>query len=396
MKNEKLNLKIQNNEGGDGILLKKTINNINAPSLKAAKEAQARLDSLTKPQGSLGRLEELAKQVASITGKLNPDLSKKIIIVMAADHGVVKEGVSAYPQEVTPQMVYNFLDGGAAINVLAGYIGADVAVVDAGIATDMKHKSIQPVEDKDPVSLTGPAQEKNKNKTTSGIFFDKKIDSGTKNIADGAAMTQLQAIKSIEAGISTAIMMIEKGYGIIGTGDMGIGNTTASSAIAASICKAEPELVTGFGTGVDDTGYSRKVQAIIKAIGINKPNPDDGLDVLSKVGGFEIGAIAGIILGCASKKIPVVIDGFISGAAALIAEKLAPGCRDYMIASHCSVEKGHKIILGKLDIKPLFDFDMRLGEGTGAAIGISIVEAALKVLNEMATFDEAKVSKKTS
>ena len=188
--------------------------------------------------------------------------------------------------------------------------------------------------------------------------------------------------------------MISKGYGIIGTGDMGIGNTTASSAIAASICGVDVELVTGHGTGINDEGFKNKVNIIKRALDINKPAPENGIDVLSKVGGFEIGGIAGIILGCASRKIPVVIDGFISGAGALIAEAIAPRCRDYMIASHCSVEKGHKIILERLKLKPLFNFDMRLGEGTGAAIGIGIAEASVKILNEMATFDEAGVSKK--
>jgi nicotinate-nucleotide--dimethylbenzimidazole phosphoribosyltransferase len=358
--------------------IKSTVEKISGPDIKTMDLAQARLDSLTKPMGSLGRLEELAKQIAGITGVLKPDFSKKLIIVMVADHGVVDEGVSAYPREVTPQMVYNFLAGGAGINVLSRHVGADVVVVDVGVAAEFA------------AEFTGVPGQKN----AGSLLINKKVAFGTSNIAKGAAMTKKQAFCAIESGITVAEEMISKGYGIIGTGDMGIGNTTASSAIAASICGVDVELVTGHGTGINDEGFKNKVNIIKRALDINKPAPENGIDVLSKVGGFEIGGIAGIILGCASRKIPVVIDGFISGAGALIAEAIAPRCRDYMIASHCSVEKGHKIILERLKLKPLFNFDMRLGEGTGAAIGIGIAEAAVKILNEMATFDEAGVSKK--
>ncbi len=333
-------------------------------------KAQIRLDSLTKPQGSLGRLEELAKQISGITGSLNPDMSQKLIIVMAADHGVIDEGVSAYPKEVTPQMVYNFLNGGAGINVLSKHVGADVVVIDAGVAADFTALSSNP------------------------NFIDKKIAFGTANMAKGPAMSMEQARQSLENGIVVAHQMIEKGYGIIGTGDMGIGNTTASSAITSCICGIDAKLVTGYGTGIDQEGFNRKVDVIRKVIELNRPDRGNGLDVLAKIGGFEIGGIAGIILGCALRRVPVVIDGFISGAGALIAESIAPKCRDYMIASHCSVEKGHKIMLEKLNLKPLFNFDMRLGEGTGAVLGISIAEASMKILNEMATFGEAGVSKK--
>jgi len=332
-----------------------------------SKRAQAKLDDLTKPQGSLGRLEELAKQIVSIKCDVNPKIGKKAIIIMAADHGVVDEGVSAYPKEVTTQMVYNFLSGGAAINVLARHIEADVFVVDIGVAADFKENS---------------------------SLIQKKIDYGTKNMAKGAAMTKEQAIKSLEAGIEAAKSMIEKGYDILATGDMGIGNTTASSAVASVICKTDVEDVTGLGTGIDEKGLKNKINIIKKAISLNNPDACDGIDVLSKVGGFEIGGIAGIILGCAVCKVPVVIDGFISGAGALIAYTIAPDSVNYMIPSHSSVEKGHRIILSKLGIKALLDFDMRLGEGTGAALGISIVEASVKILNEMATFSQAGVSEK--
>jgi len=395
---------------------------------KAEALAQARLDSLTKPQGSLGRLEELAKQIAAVTGILRPDFSKKLIIVMAADHGVVEEGVSAYPKEVTPQMVHNFLSGGAAINVLSGHVGADVAVIDIGVAEELKgavnlsdlaeilsaakQKGKEKIEGEpylykqelnknvlDIISIINAKDAKNaesvkKQTQMDSILIDKKVAYGTSNMVKGAAMTEEQAVSAVEAGIEVAEEMISLGYGIIGTGDMGIGNTTASSAVASCICGVDAELVTGYGTGINETGYKKKVDVIRRALEINKPDAVNGMDVLAKVGGFEIGGIAGVILACASRKVPVVIDGFISGAAALIAEAVSPKCRDYMIASHCSVERGHKIVLEKLKLKPLFNFDMRLGEGTGAAIGISIAEAAVKILNQMATFDEAGVSKK--
>jgi len=347
--------------------LQETIAKIKKPDSNLMKQVQARLDSLTKPRGSLGKLEELAKQIVSITANLSPRIEKKAIIIMAADHGVVEESISAYPREVTPQMVYNFLNGGAAINVLARHIGAEVLIVDVGVAADFQeHQSL----------------------------MLEKIDYGTKNMVKGPAMTDEQAVKSLEVGIEAAEKLIKKGYDIIATGDMGIGNTTASSAIAAIICRTDVEFVTGYGTGIDDRCLENKINVIKKAISVNKPDAADGIDVLSKVGGFEIGGIAGIILGCASGRTPVVIDGFISGAGALIAAAISPDSTNYMIASHCSAEKGHRIVLDRLGLKPLFDFDMRLGEGTGAAIGINIVEASVKILSEMATFNQAGVSEK--
>ncbi|MCB4790388.1 MAG: nicotinate-nucleotide--dimethylbenzimidazole phosphoribosyltransferase [Elusimicrobia bacterium] len=332
---------------------------------KSMQNAQKRLDNLTKPQGSLGRLEELAKQVAGITGMISPKLDNKLIITIAGDHGVVEEGVSAFPKEVTPQMVHNFLRGGAGINVLARHIGAKVVVVDAGVASDIKPEL--------------------------GLIINK-VGYGTRNMAKGPAMTKEEAVKAIECGIS--IVEMNSSVSIIGTGDMGIGNTTASSAIVASITGQSVDKVTGKGTGIDDKTLNHKIAVIKKALDINKPNVKDGIDVLSKVGGFEIGAIAGVILGAASKKIPVVIDGFISGAGALIAYLIEPKSKYYMIASHCSVEQGHKIALDFIGLKPLFNLDMRLGEGTGAALGISLVEASVKILNEMSTFESAGVSEK--
>ncbi len=289
-------------------ILKETLSKIKTPDSGFRKKAQEKLDDLTKPQGSLGRLEELARQLVSIKGDLSPKINKKAVIVMAADHGVVDEGVSAYPKEVTPQMVYNFLTGGAAINVLARHVGAKVVVVDMGVAADFKE---------DP------------------LLIQKKIGRGTANMVKGPAMSRDQAIKSLETGIMVAQDLIKAGNDIIATGDMGIGNTTSSSAIASVICGIDAKSVTGYGTGIDEKGFKNKVDIINKAIQLNNPDGNDGIDVLSKIGGFEIGGIAGVILCCAANKIPVVIDGFISGAGALIAYTISPESAHYMIASHC-------------------------------------------------------------
>lgn len=331
------------------------------------KETQRRLDNLTKPQGSLGRLEELAKRVVGVTRNAFPPVKNKVIFILAGDHGVTEEGVSAYPKEVTPQMVYNFIRGGAGINVLARHVGARVVIVDMGIACDLEPH---------------PA------------LIIKKVNYGTKNMAKGPAMTREEAIRSIENGIEIFEKEFEKGIDIAGTGDMGIGNTTPSSAITSVITGEPVDRVTGRGTGIDDKTVSHKMALIKKAISLNKPDPEDAIDVLSKVGGFEIGGLTGIILAAASKKVPVVIDGFISGAAALLAYELAPNVKDYTIAAHCSQEKGHKIVLDYLALSPLLDLNLRLGEGTGAALGISIVEASIKILTEMATFKSASVCEK--
>ncbi|MBI5574677.1 MAG: nicotinate-nucleotide--dimethylbenzimidazole phosphoribosyltransferase [Elusimicrobia bacterium] len=335
---------------------------------KLLEQTQKRLDNLTKPLGSLGRLEELAKQVVAITGKEKPELKKKVIFTLAGDHGVVEEGVSCYPKEVTPQMVYNFLRGGAGINVLARHVGAKVVVADIGVA--------------EKIDVTNPE------------FKDKKINFGTKNFTKGPAMTEDKAVKSIEAGIELVEEELKNGIDIIGTGDMGIANTTPSSAITSVICGVDVEKVTGRGTGIDDKMLKNKIASIKKAIALNKPDKKDGIDILSKIGGFEIGGLTGIILAGASHKIPVVIDGFISGAAALLAYTFQPTVVEYLIASHCSVEQGHKIILKHLGLKPVLDLNLRLGEGTGAALGINIVVAGCKILAEMATFENAGVSKK--
>jgi len=327
--------------------------------------ARQRQDNLTKPRGSLGRLEELSIQIAGITGNALPKLEYKAIITMAADHGVVDEGVTLYPQEVTRQMVYNFLHNGAAINVLARNIGARVVVVDMGVIGGFE-------------PLPG--------------LTCKMIDFGTKNMAQGPAMTRQQATDSINAGIEIVSSEKNKGLDIIATGDMGLGNTTTSSAIFAAISGYSPDKTTGRGTGIDDKQMAHKIKVIERALVTNNPNPKDPLDVLAKIGGFEIGGLVGVILAGAAHRIPVVIDGFVSGAAALIATSLCPQVNDYLIAAHVSAEAGHPLLLEFLNLKPLLNLNMRLGEGTGAALGIFLAEASVKLLAEMATFSEASVS----
>ncbi len=347
-------------------IMEETINNIGALDERAISAARARQDILTKPAGSLGTLEEISTKVAGITGNAMPKMKDKVIITMAGDHGVTDDGVSAYPKEVTAQMVYNFLNDGAAINVLARHAGARVVIVDMGVAVDFTHERL----------------------------VAKKIAYGTANMAKGPAMSYEDAVRSIEAGIEVFESEAKKGVDIIGVGDMGIGNTTSSSAIVAVITGEDVEKVTGRGTGIDDAGLEKKIAVIEEAIRVNKPNIKDAIDVLAKVGGFEIGGMAGVILAAASHRVPVVIDGFISGTAALVAYGLAPAVKDYMIAAHRSVERGHSVTLDYIGLKPLLDLDMRLGEGTGAALGISIVDAACKILGEMATFEDAGVSEK--
>ncbi len=346
-------------------LLNKTLQEIKPLNEEVMSQAQLKLDSLTKPLGSLGLLEDLAKKVSGITGTLTPDLSKKTVIVMAGDHGIAAKGVSLFPSEVTPQMVVNFVNGGAGINVLARHVGAEVIVADIGVASDF-----------DPALPIKHA----------------KVDYGTKDFSSQAAMTKEQAVQCLEAGIKIANEQIDNGAKLIATGDMGIGNTTPSSAIVAAISGIDASFVTGRGTGLDDEALNKKAQIINDALAMHQVNPDNGLDILSKVGGFEIGAIAGVCLACAARKIPVVIDGFISGAGALIAHKLNSEAASYMIAAHQSVEQGHKIALERLGLRNIFDMNLRLGEGTGAAMAMNIVEASMKILNEMATFESAGVS----
>jgi nicotinate-nucleotide--dimethylbenzimidazole phosphoribosyltransferase len=290
-----------------------------------------------------------------------------VVVVMAGDHGVAAAGVSRYPQEVTVQMVHNFLHGGAGINAVSRVAGAQVMVVDMGVAGEM-----------------GQIPE------TNG-FISRRVRPGTDNIAVGPAMSREEAVRSVEAGIEVALKL-ESSFNLFGTGDMGIGNTTPSSAIVAAVTGADPREVTGRGTGIDDGQFAEKVKVVEKALRTNRPDPRDALDVLAKVGGFEIGGLAGLILGAASVRKPILIDGFISTAGALIAHGLCPAAGDYMIAAHRSVEQGHRIALMHLNKAPLLDLDLRLGEGTGAALAMTLVEAAVRILTEVATFEEASVS----
>lgn len=332
---------------------------------RIAEETQRLLDIKTKPRGSLGRLEDLACQVAAIRGTSAPDPPQKAIVVMGADHGVAEEGVSAYPQEVTGQMLRNFARGGAAINVLARYAGARVVVVDMGVK----------------VPLCGAPE-----------IRAHRIGSGTRNFTKGPAMTRGEVLTAVEVGIQIAEELARDGVTLLGIGDMGIGNTTAASALTAVFTGAPPEDVAGRGTGIDDVALKQKIDAIRRGLLLNRPDPQDGVDALAKVGGFEIAGLAGVILGGAASGIAIVVDGFICGSAALAATRIAPFTAEYLIASHRSVEVGHRLVLQALGITPLLDLDLRLGEGTGAVLAMNLVEAALRILREMATFTSAGVS----
>jgi len=333
------------------------------PALLA--QAQAKLDNKTKPLGSLGTLEELARRVCAITGNPAPQVGQKVIFTFAGDHGIVEEGVSLFPKEVTPQMVLNFLRGGAGVNVLARHSGAEVRVVDVGVDYDFE-----------------PAP---------GLII-KKIAKGTRNFAKGSAMTREEAVAAIEVGIELAAQAKAEGVTMVGTGEMGIGNTTPSSAIIATFARCGVREVTHRGTGINDSALEHKIKVIEAGLALNRPNPEDPLDVLAKVGGLEIAGIAGLVLGAAAHRLPVVVDGFISTAGALIACELHPSVKDYLFAAHASVEIGHRMMLERIGASPLLDLKLRLGEGTGAALAMGLIDASLKILNEMATFAEAGVS----
>ncbi len=355
-------------EAGENMnLLEKTIGAISGQEEKWRRQARERLDNLCMPHWALGRLMDLAIELAGMTCSMDPPVRRKTIVTMAGDHGVVAEGVSRFPREVTPQMVHNFVRGGAGINALARQAGARIVVVDMGVAADLGDLA------------------------RAGKIIDKKVAPGTLNMAAGAAMSREQARASIEAGIEVATRL-GSDTDIFGTGDMGIGNTTPSTAIAAILTGATVQAVTGRGTGLDDVQLQHKITVVEKALLLNNPNPGDALDVLSKVGGFEIGGIAGLILGAAALRKPVVVDGFISTAGALIAHAMKPEVKEYIIAAHRSVEPGHKMMQAHLGVEPLLDLNMRLGEGTGAAVCMNLVEAAVQVLTGIATFAEAAVS----
>ncbi|MFB6109880.1 MAG: nicotinate-nucleotide--dimethylbenzimidazole phosphoribosyltransferase [Halodesulfurarchaeum sp.] len=331
----------------------------------AMDRARERQQALTKPPGSLGRLERFATEIAGMTGDPTPELGAAVIATVAGDHGVVEEGVSAFPQEVTAQMVANLLHGGAAVNALADVTDARNLVVDAGVAT-AEYPGVEDVA----VETVAP---------------------GTDNIAEGPAMTREQAREALAVG-RRIVTERAPGADIIGLGDMGIGNTTPSAAITAAITGEPPEAVTDHGTGIDEETYEHKVAVVERALAADPPDPEDGLDVLRSVGGFEIGALAGVALAGASRRTPVVVDGFITGAAALVAARIEPAVTDYLLPSHSSVESGHAIQHDALGLDPLFDLDLRLGEGTGAALAVSVYRGACATLREMATFEEAGVS----
>ncbi|MGE3856425.1 MAG: nicotinate-nucleotide--dimethylbenzimidazole phosphoribosyltransferase [Dehalococcoidia bacterium] len=349
-------------------LIAQTVAAIGAPDARAAAAADRRQDDLTKPPGALGSLEALATRIAGITGQPRPRLERRLIVVAAGDHGVAAQGVSAYPAEVTAQMVANFLGGGAAVNVLAAHAGARVRVVDAGVAGETPD---------DPRLLR------------------LRLAPGTRDLTRERAMTRELAACAVAEGI--ALVAAERteaagGADVIAAGEMGIGNSTSAAAIVAAVTGRPARAVTGRGTGIDDAHYERKVEAVERALALHRPDPHDGLDLLSAVGGFEVGVLAGVTLGAAAARVPLLMDGVISGAAVLVAEAVAPGVRDFVIASHRSPEPGHAAILEHLRLAPLLDLGLRLGEGSGAALGLTLCVAACRLLDEMATFTEAGVS----
>ena len=335
------------------------------PDSEVMRSASVRQDHLTKPAGSLGRLEELSLRLAGITGRLDPPLRERVVFTFAGDHGVTVEGVSAYPSEVTSQMVLNFLNGGAAINVLARQMGARVVVADLGVDADLPaHPDLRAV----------------------------KVRRGTGNIAREPAMSREEAIAAVETGRRLFREEMDKGLDVALTGDMGIGNTTCSAALICAFTGLAPPQVVGRGTGVDDEGLARKIAAVERALDLHRASLDDPLDALAAIGGLEVAGLVGVILEAACNRRPVIVDGFISSAAAMCAAAIAPTAKGYMIAAHRSQELGHATALASLGLQPLLDLDLRLGEGTGAVLVLPLLDAAVRILNEMATFDEAGVS----
>ena len=348
-------------------ILKETIEHTEPAAGEWRDHARARLEQLTMPHWALGSLMDMSVELAAMTRSMDPPVERRTVVTMAADHGVVAEGVSKYPQEVTEQMVRNFVAGGAGINALSRVADARIKVVDMGVAAD----------------LSGLAD--------SEAIIARPVGPGTRNIARGPAMSPDQAVEAVEAGIEIG-NELGKDTDLFGTGDMGIGNTTPSAAVVCAITGASPHEATGRGTGIDDAGLEHKMNVIQQALDMNAPDGEDGLDVLSKVGGFEIGGIAGLILSAAAQQKPVLIDGLISTAGALIAHSLCPAAADYMIAAHRSVEQGHALMLRHLDKQPLLELDLRLGEGTGAAAAMPLVECSKRILTDVATFEEAAVA----
>ncbi len=347
-------------------LVEETIARIAPLDSETRRSALERLRNQARPVGSLGRLEEVSARLAAIFGTLDVRLAEKIVVTCAGDHGICKEGVSLFPSDVTAQMVLNFVAGGASINVLARHAGARVKVADLGVAADF------------PPSLP---------------IFHKKVRKGTDNFARGPAMSPREARKSVEAGIEIVQELCAEGpIHLLATGDMGIGNTSPSTAIAAVFTKRAVAELAGRGTGVDDTGLRRKIAAIERGIEVNRPDPNDPWDVLAKVGGFEIGGLAGLVIGAAANRVPVVCDGLISTAGALVGCRIAPAARDYLFAGHRSVESAHGVMLADIGLLPLLDLDLRLGEGTGATLAMEMIDAATRVLAEIRTFKEVEIA----
>ncbi len=337
---------------------------------KWVEKAREHTLQLAIPPRALGRLHDISERICGIQETLQPEVSSKAFLVMAGDHGVASDGVSAFPQEVTGEMVKNFLRGGAGINVLARNVGAEVLVVDMGIIPDV-----------DP----GSSEYRNR-------FHIRKVGRGTANIARGPAMTRAQAEQSILHGFNIASELFSTGVRMLGTGDMGIGNTTPSAALGAVLTGKPVNEMVGRGTGIGDSAMDNKCEIVKRAIEINRPNAADGLDALAKVGGFEIGGIAGCVLAAAYHRRPAVIDGFISTAGALVAHSLCPAAVDYVFAGHCSEESGHRKMLAYLGLEPILDLGLRLGEGTGAALAMGVIEGAVRVFNEVLTFEQAGVT----
>ncbi|HEX5015631.1 MAG TPA: nicotinate-nucleotide--dimethylbenzimidazole phosphoribosyltransferase [Candidatus Limnocylindrales bacterium] len=334
--------------------------------------ARDRLDHLTKPPGSLGRLEELAIWMAGLTGHPAASVAHRRIVIAAADHGVaMNQPVSAWPSDVTQQMVSTFLGGRAAISQLAKTVDASIEVIDIGVAGPTRH-------------VMGSAK--------GTRFVARRIRPGTSDMTEGPVMTRAEADQAIAVGLEAVDRAIADGVELLGVGEMGIGNTTAASAIVAALTRLPPGDVTGRGTGVDDEGLTRKVAAIERAIAVNRPDAGDPVGVLAAVGGFEIAVLVGVIVGAAARRVPLILDGFITGAAALVATGLEPLIAGRLVAAHRSVEPGHAIVLDRLDLRPLLDLDLRLGEGTGAALAMSVFSAAVAIRDGMATFEEAAVS----
>ena len=346
-------------------LIEKSIASIKPLNDAVYEQANERLANQARPAGSLGMLEPASARLAAIFGTLDVRLDNKVIVTCAGDHGVTDEGVSLFPQEVTAQMVFNFVGQGASINVLAKHAGARVKVADLGVNFDFD--SDLPI-------------------------FHKKVGKGTANFSRVPAMSREDAVRSVEAGIEIVNELLAKGaVDMLGTGDMGIGNTTPSSAVIAAFSGIAVDKLTGRGTGIDDAALANKIRVIQQALAMHRPDPKDPLDVLAKVGGFEIGGLAGLVIGAAAAGIPVVCDGFIATAGALIACELAPAAKAYLFASHRSVEVGHRFMHERLGVDPLLDLQFRLGEGTGAAVAMELLDAATRVLCDIKTFEEVAI-----